>query len=223
MTEASSFTTYNDRGVVGSVGRPVPWFASRLLGRTGRPVRRASAARSSCAAATRWAITKGYFRNPERPPPALRGGALHTGDLGAFDATAICIFHGRMQDIVRGEGRESSPPGRSRASRPASGGRGLRHDRASRPRSASRTSTVRKPKGRNALDAGVAVGTGSAERLAPYQVPRYLSIVARVRAHAEPAHHEATAFDRPRRLLGPPRAGRRDAASLSRRQSAQIC
>jgi fatty-acyl-CoA synthase len=27
MTEASSFTTYNDSGTVGAVGKPVPWFA----------------------------------------------------------------------------------------------------------------------------------------------------------------------------------------------------
>ena len=119
MTEASSFTTYNDRGVVGSVGRPVPWFSVALLRpRRARRCRRASAARSSCGAATRLAITKGYFRNPEATASALRGGALHTGDLGAWDRDGnlylprphVGLGAGERRERLRLGGRAASPP-----------------------------------------------------------------------------------------------------------------
>ena len=35
MTEASSITTYNDTGLIGSVGFPVPWFSVEILDATG--------------------------------------------------------------------------------------------------------------------------------------------------------------------------------------------
>ena len=222
MTEASSFTTYNDRGVVGSVGRPVPWFAVELSGPTGRRCRRASAARSSCAAAIRCAITAGYFRNPEATAAALRGGALHTGDLGAFDRDGNLFFHGRMSDSVRVKGEnvsawevESVAAGHPAVEDCAM--IGVAADIGEQD-----IKLFVKLKAGNALDPAALSGW-LAERLAPYQVPRYVSIVAefeRTPSQRIMKHRLSTA---PRRLLGPARAARRDAAPLSRRQSAQIC
>ena len=37
MTEASSITTFNDEGVVGAVGRPLPWFTVELVDAAGCP------------------------------------------------------------------------------------------------------------------------------------------------------------------------------------------
>lgn len=54
------------------------------------------------------AIFPGYFRNPEATAKALRGGALYTGDLGVFDAEGNLTFLGRMTDSVRCKGENVS-------------------------------------------------------------------------------------------------------------------
>src|SRR5207237_9040012 len=48
--------------------------------------------------------TRGYLQNPAATARALRDGAFHTGDLGAFDADGNMYFHGRMTDSVRVRG-----------------------------------------------------------------------------------------------------------------------
>jgi crotonobetaine/carnitine-CoA ligase len=54
------------------------------------------------------AITRGYLSNPEATARALRGDAFHTGDLGSFDAAGNMYFHGRMTDSVRVRGENVS-------------------------------------------------------------------------------------------------------------------
>ncbi|WP_431285176.1 AMP-binding protein [Humitalea sp. 24SJ18S-53] len=102
MTEASSFTTFNDRGVIGSVGRAMPWFDVAVLAPPGE---RGEIIVSSPHPL---ALTPGYFRNPEATSMTLREGRLHTGDLGAWDADGNLIFHGRITDSVRVKGENVS-------------------------------------------------------------------------------------------------------------------
>jgi carnitine-CoA ligase len=108
MTEASSITTFNDSGIVGSVGRPVPWFSLELrddmdrllpVGERGEIVVRARAGK---------ALFPGYFRNPEATAKALHDGALYTGDLGTFDRHGNLTFLGRVTDSVRCKGENVS-------------------------------------------------------------------------------------------------------------------
>ena len=108
MTECSSITTYNDNGVVGSVGRPAPWFAVALMAPSGEPA--ASGERGEIVVRTTLpgAITRGYLSNPEATARALRGDAFHTGDLGSFDGAGNMYFHGRMTDNVRVRGENVS-------------------------------------------------------------------------------------------------------------------
>ena len=108
MTEASSFTTFNDRGVVGSVGRPVPWFSVALLDQDGVPVPAGARGEIAVRSADPLALTSGYFRNPEATTRALRDGALHTGDQGSWDADGNLYFHGRLTDSVRVRGENVS-------------------------------------------------------------------------------------------------------------------
>ena len=177
MTEASSFTTYNDRGVVGSVGRPVPWFAVELLGPDGTPVPAGERGEIVVRSRDPLAITKGYFRNPEATAAALRGGALHTGDLGAWDRDGNLFFHGRMSDSVRVRGEnvsawevESVAAGHPAVEDCAM--IGVAADIGEQD-----IKLFVKLKAGNALDPASLSGW-LAERLAPYQVPRYVSIVA---------------------------------------------
>ena len=108
MTECSSITTYNDAGVVGSVGHPAPWFDVALIGPSGEPVAAGERGEIVVRTTLPGAITRGYLSNPEATTRALRGDAFHTGDLGSVDAAGNMYFHGRMTDNVRVRGENVS-------------------------------------------------------------------------------------------------------------------
>lgn len=108
MTEASSITTFNDTGLTGSVGTPPPWFSVEILDATGAPVPTGERGEIVVKTSKSGALFPGYFENPEATAKALRGGALHTGDLGSCDAEGNLFFHGRMTDSVRCRGENVS-------------------------------------------------------------------------------------------------------------------
>jgi len=108
MTECSSITTYNDNGTVGSVGRPAPWFDVELIALSGEPAATGERGEIVVRTSLPGAISRGYLSNPEATSRALRGDAFHTGDLGSFDAAGNMYFHGRMTDNVRVRGENVS-------------------------------------------------------------------------------------------------------------------
>jgi crotonobetaine/carnitine-CoA ligase len=108
MTEASSITTFNDKGVVGSVGNAVPWFTVELLGADGQPVPQGERGEIVVRTTVPGAIFPGYFDNPSATEKALRNGALYTGDLGTYDREGNLTFLGRMTDSVRCRGENVS-------------------------------------------------------------------------------------------------------------------
>ena len=108
MTEASSITTFNDRGVVGSVGTPVPWFSVEILKSDGTRATVGERGEIVVHTSSPGAIFPGYLDNPEATAKALHGGALFTGDIGSFDADRNLIFHGRMTESVRVRGENVS-------------------------------------------------------------------------------------------------------------------
>ena len=178
MTECSSITTYNDSSVVGAVGRPTPWFSVELLdaiGRAGRGrrARRDRGARPSLPGA----ITRGYLSNPEATARALRDDAFHTGDLGSFDADGNMYFHGRMTDNVRVRGENVSALEVEQVVAQASGGRGLRHDRRRGRDRRAGDQAVRQARRQGRRSTPRELSDWLAERLAPYQNPRYIVMV----------------------------------------------
>ena len=108
MTEASSLTTCNVSGVVGSVGRPMPWFTVKLQGADGRAVATGERGEIVIETSIPGAIFPGYLDNPEATAKALRADGFHTGDLGSLDADGNLYFHGRMTDSVRCRGENVS-------------------------------------------------------------------------------------------------------------------
>ena len=108
MTEASSLTSINVDARFGCVGRPAPWFDVRIVGEDGTP--RGPGARGEILVRERepGLITPGYFRNPEATAHAIRGGWLHTGDLGYLDEQDYLHFCGRLKDCVRHRGENVS-------------------------------------------------------------------------------------------------------------------
>ncbi len=177
MTEAASITTINDRGVVGAVGQPVPWFdvsVQRVDGAAAGPGERGEIVVRS---RTQGALFPGYFCNPAATARALRGNALHTGDLGSWDNDGNLLFHGRLTDSVRcrGENVSAWEVERVAATHPAveeCAMIGVPSELGEqdiklfiRPRA-------------EATIAEQALADWLAARLAPYQCPRYIALVA---------------------------------------------
>lgn len=99
MSEASSLTSSNVTGVVGSVGQPMRWLDVSIANpdETGRGeilVREREPG----------ALFSGYFKNDEATARALNNGTLHTGDIGSLDRDGNLYFHGRMNDSIRVKG-----------------------------------------------------------------------------------------------------------------------
>jgi crotonobetaine/carnitine-CoA ligase len=176
MTEASSITTYNNTGLVGSVGRPAPWFSVELQDAAGQIVPQGQRGEIVVSTSLPGAITKGYFRNAAATQKALRDGKLHTGDLGSFDKAGNLTFHGRMTDSVRCKGENVSAWE-------------VEHVAAAHPAVEDCAMTgvaaevgeqdimlFLKPRQGATIDIP-AFSAWIGERLAPYQNPRYLAVV----------------------------------------------
>jgi long-chain acyl-CoA synthetase len=58
--------------------------------------------RSSC-------VMQGYWRNPEATAKALRGGWLHTGDVGAMDGAGFLTLRDRSKDMIISGGSNIYP------------------------------------------------------------------------------------------------------------------
>jgi crotonobetaine/carnitine-CoA ligase len=55
------------------------------------------------------AMMTGYYRDPEATARALRGGWLHTGDLGYLDEEGFLYFSGRKKEMIRRAGENIAP------------------------------------------------------------------------------------------------------------------
>lgn len=48
-----------------------------------------------------YGIIDGYYKDPEKTAEALKGGWLHTGDIGSVDDAGHVMFHGRTKDMLK--------------------------------------------------------------------------------------------------------------------------
>lgn len=194
MTEASSITTWNADGTPGAIGRPVPWFSVELRDAEGRVAQRGEiVVRSSDPGA----LTPGYFRNPEATDAALRDGALHTGDAGAWDTAGNLVYAGRLSDNVRvrGENVSALEVEGVAAAHPAVESCAMIGVAAEIGEQEIKLFV--KPRA-GAVITEASLSTWLGERLAPYQNPRYIAFVEdfprtpseRIRKHALSASRE---------------------------------
>jgi len=54
-------------------------------------------------------VMKGYWNKPEATSQSLRGGWLHTGDLGYMDEEGRVYFMGRAKELIRSGGESVFP------------------------------------------------------------------------------------------------------------------
>jgi long-chain acyl-CoA synthetase len=109
LTEASraAFVEYHaDRDHLASIGQPGPNVSMAVRddaghdlgdGRVGEIVVRGGM------------VMREYWKQPELTRETLRGGWLHTGDLGYRDADGYYYLTGRQSDVVNVGGRKVSP------------------------------------------------------------------------------------------------------------------
>lgn len=108
MTEASSMTTVEEEGTPGSVGHALPWHEVAIVDPAGKPVPVGERGEIVVSPRLPGALTPGYFENPEATANALRDGRFFTGDGGSLSADGRLYFHGRLTDSVRTRGENVS-------------------------------------------------------------------------------------------------------------------
>jgi carnitine-CoA ligase len=108
MTETSSIVSCNLTGKLGSVGRPLPWFEMDVIREDGRPAGPGELGEITVRGRTSGVLFAGYFRDPNATAAALREGLFYTGDLGSRDGEGDFYFHGRKTESLRHRGENVS-------------------------------------------------------------------------------------------------------------------
>ncbi len=108
MTEASSITTANIQGVIGSVGQAMPWFSLTIEDENQNSLPCGERGEIVVRSSLEGALFSGYFNNEEASSKTLINGALRTGDSGTLDSSGYLWLHGRMTDSVRCKGENVS-------------------------------------------------------------------------------------------------------------------
>ncbi len=99
LTETAALLTTNPVGQEkpGSVGLPVPGIELKILDEEGRELPRGQVG-EVCAHSP--GMMRGYWRSPETTAEAIRGGWLHTGDLGYQDDEGYLFIVDRKKDLI---------------------------------------------------------------------------------------------------------------------------
>src|SRR5207248_5295098 len=89
-----------------SVGRPFRSIEVMVADEQDRPLPAGEAGEILCRGDT---VMAGYWQNPEASTATLRGGFLHTGDIGAFDADGYLTLKDRSKDLIISGGSNIYP------------------------------------------------------------------------------------------------------------------
>ena len=89
-----------------SVGRPFRSIEVMVADQHDRPLPAGEAGEILCRGDT---VMSGYWRDTEASDAALRGGFLHTGDVGAFDADGYLTLKDRSKDLIISGGSNIYP------------------------------------------------------------------------------------------------------------------
>ena len=84
-------------------GRPAPLVDIRVVDADMNNLPNDGVTTGEVVARAPW-LTQGYFRDPEQSEELWRGGYLHTGDLGYFDASGYLKVTDRIKDVIKSGG-----------------------------------------------------------------------------------------------------------------------
>jgi acyl-CoA synthetase (AMP-forming)/AMP-acid ligase II len=91
---------------LGSIGKPLPDVDVRVVDERGEEVPPGVTGEIVARGAR---LMKGYWGRPDATAEALRGGWLHTGDLGYRDEDGYIFLKGRAREIIKRGGEMISP------------------------------------------------------------------------------------------------------------------
>jgi fatty-acyl-CoA synthase len=101
LTETVSGDTYLDKGKsldkLGSVGKPILFTEIRIVDEDDTPLP-AGEVGEICVRGPK--VTKGYWKDEKATEKTLRGGWLHTGDLGRLDEDGYLFVLDRLKDMI---------------------------------------------------------------------------------------------------------------------------
>ena len=114
MTEASPVMTILrpedhvfENGQVTSAGRPMLGVELKVVDLLDREVKTGEPGEIVARGPT---VMKGYWNRPQANVEVLRGGWLHTGDIGAFDAKGFVYILDRKKDMIKTGGENVYSP-----------------------------------------------------------------------------------------------------------------
>lgn len=109
LSEGQNFTHLNLRGVVGSVGTPVEEFDSWLIDSQGKRVGPGIIGEVVLKPKLARVAMSGYFGDPEKTAEVMRpDGCIYTGDIATIDQDGNYYFKGRKKDALRRRGENVS-------------------------------------------------------------------------------------------------------------------
>lgn len=82
---------------LGSVGKPIPGYEVRIVDDEDRDVPAGETGEIICRAR---GVMRGYWKSPELSEQVLRGGWLHTGDIGRLDSDGYLYVVDRKKDLI---------------------------------------------------------------------------------------------------------------------------
>ena len=108
LTESSPFATYNHERVhrPGSVGTPIENVEARVVDEADRPVADETLGELVIRGPN---VMKGYLGKPAETAEALRGGWLHSGDIGYRDPDGYFYVVDRVKDMINVAGFKVFP------------------------------------------------------------------------------------------------------------------
>ncbi|MGE5197494.1 MAG: class I adenylate-forming enzyme family protein [Deltaproteobacteria bacterium] len=100
MTETNAPTVVLPLGSkkIESVGRPNPWTEIKIFDDTDKELPQGKIGE---IVARGWAVTEGYYNDPELTALTMRSGWFHTGDLGKFDSEGFLYIVGRKKEMIK--------------------------------------------------------------------------------------------------------------------------
>lgn len=82
---------------IGSVGKAIPNVEIQIFDKNDKPVSNGEIGQIVVKGPN---IMKGYYKKPDITKETLKGGWLHTGDLGRFDSDGYLYIIGRIKNII---------------------------------------------------------------------------------------------------------------------------